>query len=205
MTEQPDPRELRASDADREKVAKVLHEAMSEGRLTVGELDERLSGLYQARTFGELEVFTRDLPTQGTPAPVPVPSGRSPLIGGQPDSANAVAIMSGVRRRGNWVVPAHLTVFAFWGGVDLDLRAATFQQRECTITATAIMGGVTIIVPPELTVQVQGIGVMGGFDRDAAGVGDPNGPVLRVNGLAFWGGVQIKRKPRKSDRRKLTR
>ena len=58
VSEQPDPMSMRASDADRERVAQVLHKAMAEGRLTVSELDERLAGLYQAKTFGELVPFT---------------------------------------------------------------------------------------------------------------------------------------------------
>jgi Domain of unknown function (DUF1707) len=39
----PEPGQMRASDADRERVAKILHEAMAEGRLTIPELEERLS------------------------------------------------------------------------------------------------------------------------------------------------------------------
>ena len=70
MSEQPDPLSMRASDADRERVAQVLHQAMAEGRLTVSELDERLVGLYQAKTFGELVPFTQDLPDAPTPMPM---------------------------------------------------------------------------------------------------------------------------------------
>ncbi|WP_051472099.1 DUF1707 domain-containing protein [Patulibacter minatonensis] len=53
---------LRASDADRERVADQLRRHTAEGRLDPDELDDRLSGTYAARTVGELEELTADLP-----------------------------------------------------------------------------------------------------------------------------------------------
>src|SRR5437899_9080818 len=58
-----DPRLMRASDADRERVAEVLRTAAAEGRLRLDELDERLATVYAARTYAELEPVTHDLPT----------------------------------------------------------------------------------------------------------------------------------------------
>ena len=57
----PEPH-LRAADADRAAVATQLGEQMSAGRLTVAEYDERLARAYAARTYGELEALTADLP-----------------------------------------------------------------------------------------------------------------------------------------------
>ncbi|WP_143650472.1 DUF1707 domain-containing protein, partial [Streptomyces tricolor] len=54
--------ELRASDADRDRVADILREALAEGRLTADEHAERVDGVLAARTLGELEAFIRDLP-----------------------------------------------------------------------------------------------------------------------------------------------
>ncbi|PZU47795.1 MAG: DUF1707 domain-containing protein [Arsenicicoccus sp.] len=67
---------LRAADHDRAAVAAVLGQAMSEGRLTVAEYDERLARAYTARTFGELAPLTADLPrTAGAPADRPAGAG----------------------------------------------------------------------------------------------------------------------------------
>ncbi|MBV8932324.1 MAG: DUF1707 and DUF2154 domain-containing protein [Kutzneria sp.] len=192
---------MRASDADRERVARVLHDAMTEGRLTAGELDERLAGLYRAKTFGELEPFVKDLPAAEV---TPLSDTRISRVGGDPGpSSTAIAIMSEVRRVGDWVVPAHYTVTAFWGSARLDLREAQFHQRECVIAVTAIMAGVDIIVPPELTVRIDGIGVMGEFKRDAEADGTPGSPSLRITGLALMAGVNVKRKRRKGDGRQI--
>jgi hypothetical protein len=207
----PDPRQLRASDADRERVAQVLHQALSEGRLSLDELEQRLDVVYAAKTYADLEPVTSDLPTASRvafgPDLAPATTGSSAAarrIGGTPGSTNAIAVLSGVERSGNWVVPAQLNVVAILGGAQLDLREARFAQRECAINVIAIMGGAQIVVPDDLTVQVEGVGVMGGFDRRGEGEGDPAGPVLRITGLALMGGVEVKRKPRR-DRRSLER
>ena len=72
--ERPEPNdlpELRASDADRERVAEVLRDALAEGRLDMEEFEERLEATYKARTYGELAPLTRDLPAPGATAPAP--------------------------------------------------------------------------------------------------------------------------------------
>ena len=41
------------------------------------------------------------------------------------------------------------------------------------------------------------MGIFGGFDQKAEGPGQPGAPVLRIKGAALFGGVEVKRKPRK--------
>jgi len=53
---------VRASDADRERVAERLREHFTQGRLDEDELAERVAAAYRARTLGELAVLTEDLP-----------------------------------------------------------------------------------------------------------------------------------------------
>lgn len=69
---------IRASDADRERIAARLREHYAEGRLTREELDERISAALGARTYGDLRGVMADLPEPGMfpqPGgwPVPVP------------------------------------------------------------------------------------------------------------------------------------
>lgn len=56
------PRELRASDDERQAVVRRLERAFRDGRLTVVEFDERMRAAYAARTRGELDDLTEDLP-----------------------------------------------------------------------------------------------------------------------------------------------
>jgi hypothetical protein len=53
---------LRAGNTDRERVVAQLNAAFAEGRLDVGELDERVAAAYAAKTLGELVPLTADLP-----------------------------------------------------------------------------------------------------------------------------------------------
>lgn len=69
----PYPAHYRAGDADRQKVADQLRQALEDGRLTLTEYDERLGAAYGAQTFGELAPLTKDLPVQRQPV-VPPPS-----------------------------------------------------------------------------------------------------------------------------------
>jgi hypothetical protein len=52
---------VRASDADRERVAVALQAAFAEGRLTMPELEERLAAAYAADTGAELAPIVHDL------------------------------------------------------------------------------------------------------------------------------------------------
>jgi hypothetical protein len=57
----PDPN-VRASDADRERIVEQLRQHTAEGRLTMDEFDQRMSAAYEAKTYGDLAQLTRDLP-----------------------------------------------------------------------------------------------------------------------------------------------
>ena len=68
---------LRASDADRERAVELLQGHAEAGRLTVEELDERCSRALSAKTFGELDAITSDLPPLAVvPEAPPPPAGR---------------------------------------------------------------------------------------------------------------------------------
>ncbi|MGH3282763.1 MAG: DUF1707 SHOCT-like domain-containing protein [Trebonia sp.] len=194
----PDPLHMRASDADRERVANVLREAAGDGRLTMDELDERLDAVYAAKTYAELEPITHDLPGAPTShAPVPAPSAPADpaRFGAQPTSGGAVAILGGFSRKGEWTVPKHFTAFMFMGGGEIDLRDARFEDREVNINIVAIMGGCEITVPEDANVRVTGVGIMGAFEHSEPRSGTPDGPVITISGVALMSGVDVKRKP----------
>jgi hypothetical protein len=205
-----DAPELRASDADRERVAEVLRDALAEGRLDMTEFEERLDATYRARTYGELAPITRDLPVGAAPKvsmtkePAEPGSWAARITGGEGSSTWAVAVMSGFQRKGRWTVPKRFNCFAFWGGGEIDLREADFADREVVVNCIAIMGGMGVVVPPGVEVVVRGIGVMGGFDHSEAGVaGDPGAPRVIITGFAFWGGVGVERKATRAERQRL--
>jgi hypothetical protein len=197
-----EPRNLRASDADRERVANVLREAAGDGRLTMDELDERLDAVYAAKTYAELEPITHDLPDAAAgslPAVPPAAIADPSRFGAAATSSGAFAILGGFSRKGDWVVPKEFTAFCFMGGGEIDMRDARFAEREVTIHIVAIMGGCEVIVPEDATVRVTGVGIMGAFDHSDAGSGASGGPVITINGVAIMGGVDVKRRPTMQD------
>ncbi len=193
-----DPSQLRISDQERHQVAEILREAAGEGRLDLDELDSRLEATYAARTYADLVPITLDLPAHPHARPLPVTRpAASPLVVPGPDKETHLAVMSGLDRRGEWVVPQRMTVVAFWGGAELDLRQAKFAAQECVITINAVMGGATVIVPPHVNVRMEGTGIMGGYSAPS-GLVDPqltaDSPTVRIRGVAIMGGVNVERK-----------
>ncbi len=75
MNEPVRPEDLRVSDAERQAVADRLRVAQSVGQLDIHEFDERVQSVWAARTRGELERVTADLPVPPPAAPSP---GRRP-------------------------------------------------------------------------------------------------------------------------------
>jgi len=190
------PNDLRASDQDREHTAEILREAAAVGRLGMDELDDRLSAVYAAKTYGELAPIVRDLPATPASAPAAMATPADPArFGGEVTSTTAVAVMSGFARKGRWTVPSLFKAVAFMGGGEIDMRDARFATREVTIRVIAIMGGVGIVVPEDADVRVGGIGFMGAFDHESSVPEAPGGPVINIKGFAFWGGVDVQRKP----------
>jgi len=71
--------DLRASDGDRDKFADLLRENYAVGRLTQDELNERLEGVYAAKTLGGLQQLTADLPEHDLyDLPIPASQKASP-------------------------------------------------------------------------------------------------------------------------------
>ncbi|MFE4397439.1 MULTISPECIES: DUF1707 domain-containing protein [Streptomycetaceae] len=187
--------ELRVSDADREKVAELLRDAYAEGRLDADEHAERIEAAYASKTFGDLAPLTRDLPARPLSfekQPLSAPQGPPPQQPARQEAPTVVAIFGGASRKGRWRVGSHLSAFTAFGGVDIDLSDAVFESPEVEITVTAIFGGVQIRVPENVSLQGSGIGIFGGFDVREQTAADPYAPVVRVKGLALFGGCEAK-------------
>lgn len=181
---------MRAADADRIQVAQLLSDAAAQGRLEMSEYEDRLKKAYAAKTFDELDRLSSDLPGIATTTPTIGPGQPAP-------STLLLAIMSGFERRGRWNVPKRLTSVAVFGGGVIDLRYADFTSANVEIYSCSIFGGQTILVPPELNVDVQGVGVMGAFD-DLEDAGSPGAPRVTIRGFSLWGSVGVKRKKRRN-------
>ncbi|GAA3884505.1 DUF1707 domain-containing protein [Streptomyces sedi] len=202
------PGAVRASDADRDRIADILREALAEGRLEPEEHAERLDALYRSKTLGELEPLIGDLPAgQRSQPPGPVAPGpgagpgrgRDMSFGGHKHGGirvagakNVVAVFSSANRAGTWRVGSKVNAVAVFGYVELDLTEALFEQQHVTINATSVFGGVEIRVPENVTLRSNGSGVMGGFEVREREATDLRAPVITVQGAAVVGSVEVK-------------
>ena len=179
-----------ALDKARERVITELCEHYASDALDDGQFEDRLDRAHAARSLQELDALTADLPALHAPG---APATLAAPVGEVRDKQVMVAVMGAANRRGSWVPPRQLHVFAIMGGAELDFREARFGPGIVEVTVFALMGGVEITVPPGVRVEVEGIGIMGAFDeqRLAAGAVDPGAPVIRVGGVAIMGGVEI--------------
>jgi class 3 adenylate cyclase len=188
--ERPDDlpvRGVRISDAERNQAVELLRHHCAEGRITLDEFSDRVGDVFEARTTADLELVTRDLPVASPP---PVETTRRKRA-----SQWIFAVMSGTGRKGRWRPAETTKVLAVMGGVELDLREALLDGPELTIHAIAIMGGIDIVVPEGIRVEVRGLPIMGGFDsriRDVPVL--PGSPVIHVTGWALMGGVSVRNK-----------
>ena len=184
------PRRQAPSLAERERAIALLSERFAQGDLDLEVFEERVTIAHRAETDEQLAALTADL------APVTgalVPSSPMTIAREAPDSDEALAIFGGAQRTGRWRVPRRLRAVAVFGGIELDLRNAELPAGPFAMDIRATFGGVQIIVPPTLAVEVHGSAIFGGFahmDRVPPDP-DPNAPVLHVYGTAVFGGVSI--------------
>ncbi len=177
-----------AADTDRIQLAQLLSDAAASGTLPLSEYEDRLTRAYAAQTYDELDRLSADLPGAAT-------QGRGGMCHPAP-STLLLAILTSFERRGRWNVPRRLTTFALWGGGVVDLRYADFTSPDVEIRSYSIMGGQTIVVPPEINLDLHGVGVMGSFEQSVAGEGSPGAPCVRIRGFSLWGSVNVKRRKR---------
>ena len=103
---------LRASDADRDVVHRVLGEAYADGRINREEFDQRSEAVLGARTLAELPVLMSDLvPVAGLPA-----RRSGPVADPAALQARAVAAYRADLREAAWgFVSASIICWVIWG------------------------------------------------------------------------------------------
>ncbi len=208
---------------EREKTISVLGDAFAADLFDVDEYESRVARAEDATTCEALVVLRQDLVVAEDESDAPNTalvqqrkSEQEALIRAQPDAKWAVAIMGSVERKGPWRVPKKLRVTAVMGGAKLDFREALLAPGVSELKILACMGSVDIIVPPEVEIEWDGVGIMGSFESgELSNHGsEPGRPILRIAGLAVMGSVNLKvrlpgesswqaRKRRKRERKEL--
>ncbi|MGE0640038.1 MAG: LiaF domain-containing protein [Thermoanaerobaculia bacterium] len=108
--------------------------------------------------------------------------------------SNAFAFMSGNERRNDSSAFRGGDLFAFMGGVMLDLRHAKPTPEGAVIDAFAMWGGIEIRVPENWRVVSEVVPLLGGFEDKTRPAAEPGQVVgrLTVRGVAIMGGIEVK-------------
>jgi hypothetical protein len=168
-------------------VTQLAERSVHQG-LTLDEYAERAAAVEQAASVEELEAAVQGLPEERAAAP-PVRHARW-LVG----------VFGGTEQRGRWRLSSRLRIIALLGGVSLDLGQAQPEASESLITVFAFLGGVEIVAPPGVTIELSGFSLLGGkSDERSAGPPLPASPVIRLRVFAVLGGLKVKRRsPRRN-------
>lgn len=196
----PDRAALKRTRDARDNAIARLSEHFAADTLEVEEFERRVTLAHTKDSPEAIDALLADLPTLpalggGVKQVVATgPTVVQSLVPADEDRQSMFAVFGGVQRGGTWTVPRKLRVTAAMGGVQLDLREARFPPGGVDIHVRAVFGGIDIIVPPGLAVQMHGSAIMGGFaqvDRSPASP-DPEAPMVRVHGVAIMGGVDVR-------------
>lgn len=172
----------RASDADRDRIAAILGEALATGRLTSAEHADRLDAAYSAVTLGDLAPLVKDLPEVAHSPSTPAFST---------DTHRVKAVFSKVIRRGRWVAGRHTELRSVFGALIVDLSDAVLPGREVTLELNSFCGKLIVKVPPGSRVIDEGSAL---FSKRSVTGGEPgDGPLIRVTGRARFGKILVYR------------
>ncbi|WP_433351038.1 DUF1707 SHOCT-like domain-containing protein [Microtetraspora malaysiensis] len=172
----------RASDADRDRVAAALGEALATGRLTSAEHADRLDAAYRAVTIGDLVPLTRDIPDL-------TEASRTPTAA--TERQEVAAVFSKVIRGGRWVAGRHTRLRSTFGALIVDLRDAVLPGREITLELDSFCGKLIVRVPENARIVDEGSALFS--KRHVSGGHEGDGPLIRVTGKARFGKIILSR------------
>jgi hypothetical protein len=173
--------EVRASDADRDRVLDLLRAAVGDGRLTADEFSERMEAALSARTLGALAVLTADLGHPGVAA----------------RAEEVVRIdqkYGSVQRTGRWVVPRRLELRLSWCDVTLDFTEAVIVEDTLLVEVDMRGGALVMVTRPGVVVDAGSLTVRY-TDVNVRSGGEPGVPVVlrvRLTGRMKYGHVEVR-------------
>ena len=190
----------RIADTDRDRVVALLRLHCTEGRITLDEFSDRVGDVYAARTSVELDEVVRDLPVPWSePAPA---TGTTSVATGRRAVKWLVAVFGDSARRGRFRLDDESAAIAAFGDCTLDLSEALIEGPNPLITAVAVFGDVTIVVPDGIDVDLEGVAIFGD-KRCTTGATPPvpGSPVVLVRAFAVFGDVRVRPPRDRADRR----
>lgn len=160
-----------------------LQDAMAKGYLTADELAGRVDGALRARTRGELDDLTEDLPG--------APRATQPETQGQPVELRGV--FGAVQRRGSWDVPETLRLHGRVSSFELDFSDAAIEHERVDVVLDVIAVSVELRLPRGASAATDELDAALSSVHDHRKVAVSAGqPHFRIRGRARFGSVELR-------------
>jgi hypothetical protein len=169
--------DVRASDAERERILEQLRAAAVEGRLTLEELADRGDAAQRAVMRGELARLVADLPA---------------ALPDVPAKAKPVATLGTIRRSGAWLVPADSRYRSWFGHIQLDLRQARIGATDMRIHARTLFGVIDLLVPEGVEVEVRARSRLGKVRQEQSAPAAFGAPRIVLTGGTVFGEIRVR-------------
>jgi hypothetical protein len=108
------------------------------------------------------------------------------------DVEYAINIFGGSNRSGPWNVPKEIRMLNLFGGGEIDFTEARFTHPSVRIKLLTLFGGANIYVREDINTVSKIISIFGGTDNSAPSSRSSHAPVVIVEGLVMFGGLDIK-------------
>jgi len=189
----PEPLHPVPLEQTRERTIAELCRGFAQEHIDADQLQSRLDEAQRASTVDELRALVVDIPAVHAPEPVASAGTQLAHPSQVSPQQTIVAVMAGATRKGAWTPSRQLNVIAVMGGAELDFREARMPPGITELNVFAWMGGVEVVVPPGVRVEMNGIALMGGFEEHSRTLDPPppDAPVLRIGGFALMAGVEV--------------
>lgn len=105
---------------------------------------------------------------------------------------NEFAVLGGVERRNTSQAFRGGAATAFLGGIELDLRECRMADTQARVEVLACMGGISMRIPRDWTVQSEVAAVLGGFHDQSTSPVDANARRLIITGQAVMGSIEVR-------------
>jgi hypothetical protein len=106
--------------------------------------------------------------------------------------STSIALLGGLRLAGRLRLPRRLLHITLIGGMNLDLSQAEFTGPRLDIVKVSPVGGVSVVVPADVRVEVGGFVLLGGKDIERRPESAASAQVVRIRAFGIVGGVRVR-------------
>ena len=176
--------DLRASDADRDRVVAVIRAAVGDGRLALAEFDQRIDAALTAQTLGDLAALIADLE--------PGPAHPARIV---PEVSEVIRIKQhggSIIRSGRWTLPRRMELRTKWCDVTLDCTTAINPHGTLHLELKMRGGTLLLLGRPGLAVDANDLAVKY-TDIHLGAAAGPIDLAVQLSGSTRHGEIHVRR------------